>query len=335
MSDAFRLGIVGAGRITATSHLPAALASPGVCLSALVDPDRGRASALAAAAGSDALVSDRLEDVLAEVDGVVIATPNHTHAELALACLRAGVHVLVEKPLATSVAEGREVAEAAEKSGCVAAVGYCTRFDASVQLTQRLLEADFFGAVERFAYQQGVVGGWASESGFHLDRSAAGGGVLVTMGTHFLDRLLHWFGYPDRLSLEDDSRGGPEANALARFAYQSGLSGSARFSKTVLLPAGLVLETERGTVLLREAGADPLRFRPRELDGIEARLGPVAAPGRTPDIFALQLADFVAACRGEHEPSVPVEQGIEAIRIVENLYAERRPMPCDWYGGQG
>ena len=337
MSTPFRLGIVGAGRITQISHLPAALAAREVRLVGLVDPERERAKRLLADTRSDAAALAELGELLPDVDGVVIATPNFTHTDLVLACLRAGVHVLVEKPLANTVAEGEQLAEAAAKSGCVVAVGYCTRFLASVQLMRRLLENGYFGAVRSFAYQQGAAGGWASASGFHLERSMAGGGVLVTLGTHFLERMLHWFGQPESCELLDDSTGGPEANALARFSY-GGFAGSARFSRTVALRAGFVMQTQRGVVLLRESATEPIRFRPAELPDVEARLEAEHAAatdsgGASGDVFALQLSNFVAACRGVHEPRVTLRDGIDAIRLVSDLYAHRTQLACDWYRG--
>ena len=331
--DAFRLGLIGSGLITAEAHLPAAIASPLIEVAAIVDTVPSHAERLAESAGIRPRISTRLEDVLGEIDGALIATPNHTHAPLALECLAAGVPVLVEKPLATSVEEGEAIARAARESQCVAAVGYCTRFLENVLFMNTLLESRFFGSVRRFAYQFGAVGGWSSLSGFHLDRRAVGGGALVTVGTHFLDRMIRWFGYPDECCLEDDSLGGPEANALATFRYASGREGRARFSRTIALQPGFVMETERGTVLLREGPSEPLRFRPVDHPVVECRLvrtgGPIYAEDR--GMFEHQLEDFVGACREHREPRVPVEQGVEVIRLVEELYSRRTSMRTDWY----
>ena len=329
-----RIVIVGAGRITADSHLPAALAAPGVEIGALVDADPERARSLARAAGVDTRVASSLSDVLDGADAVIVATPNDSHAALAITCLEAGVHVLIEKPLATTVADAEAVARAAEASGCVAAVGFCTRFQDSVQLMGELLEQEFFGAVRRFAYQLGVVGGWASASGFHLDRAAAGGGVLVTTGTHFLDRMLYWFGPPASCELLDDSLGGPEANAVARFAWDGGraLVGSARFSKTVTLPAGFVMETERGTVVLREGERETIRFWPAETPGVECALRP-SEPGPAAGLFERQLADFLDACRQGRAPAVSTADGVAGVRLVDELYAKRGPLPAYDVGG--
>ncbi len=331
-SRGLRLGLVGTGKITTDAHLPAALASPDFEVTAFVDPARERAADVARRAGLEARVAAELDEVLPAIDAALIATPNHTHAALAERCLAAGVHVLVEKPLANSVAEGEAIARAAGAKGPVVAVGYCTRFLDGVGLMKTLLERGFFGAVTRFAYQAGSPGGWASASGFTLDRSAAGGGVLVTQGTHFLDRLLYWFGPPERCSLEDDSRGGPEANAVARLHWD-GLEGSVRLSKTTALPAGVVLETDRGRAILRDGEAEPIRWQPDGAPEATCELRPRDAQTQAGSgMYERQLADFARACRGEASPRVDAEDGLQVIRLVEDLYAHRRPMACDWYG---
>ena len=336
MEATFRLGLIGAGKVTGDWHLPAAVASPDVEVAAIVDPVQSSAEQLAETAGIKPHVSTDVREVLGDIEGALIATPNHTHCELAVQCLEAGVSTLVEKPLATTTAEGEAIARAAERSRRVVAVGYCMRFLESVMLMRALLESKYFGRVRRFAYQSGTVGGSSSVSGFHLDREAVGGGVLVTTGTHFLDRMIHWFGYPGDCALEDDSRGGPEANALATFHYSApdgGFEGTVRLSTTVALPPGFVMEMDRGTVLLRDGSDDPIRFRPTDHPGVECRLARTEGPlyPEHTGMFQRQLQDFVEACRQTREPMVPVDQGLEVIRIVEQLYARRKPLRSDWY----
>src|SRR5437016_5187603 len=132
MRQPFRLAMVGAGKIAASAHLPAALALPNVQLVAIVDPVVARGQALAREFGASTRAVAQLDDVLGELDGAIIATPNFTHCEVALKCIEAGVATLIEKPLATTVEEGETIARAARERGVTVAVGYTTRFDESV-----------------------------------------------------------------------------------------------------------------------------------------------------------------------------------------------------------
>jgi predicted dehydrogenase len=270
------------------------------------------------------------------VDGVIIATPNNTHADIAVECLGRGVSTLIEKPLAASVDEGRRIQHAAEGSGAIAAVGYVTRFRENIQFMRTLLRTRAFGRVRRFAYQFGTKGGWAPVSAYNLDRASTGGGVLVVTGTHFLDRMLDWFGYPADATLRDDSRGGPEANAVASFVFDTAdgpLRGTVRFSKSVNLEAGLVLDTEAGIVIFKDRPDAEVTVRPAQTSDIEQRwshraLGPRR---RRPAEFVLQLQDFIQAARTRGAPMVPAEKGLESLRLIEQLYANSERLPDAFY----
>jgi predicted dehydrogenase len=329
MSPRLRIGIAGAGLVTARAHLPAVLSCPDAELAALVDTSVERARELAARYGLTPRIAADVLDVLDGVDAMIIATPNASHGDLAVCCLDAGRHVLIEKPLATSAAEGEAVVAAAHKSGKIAAVGYNRRFLSAVPLMKELLDDGYFGAIYRFAYQFGVVGGWAPVSSYNLQRQSAGGGVLTVEGSHFLDRLIHWFGMPDSCAYFDDSQGGPEATVVCLFGYGedgAGLAGEARLSKTVPRREGFALETATGVVIFREED-DALLFYPADRPRIELRLrSRQGAPVGKAGTHALQLADFVSACRTGRSPRVPVAEGLATQYLIERLYAVRQPL---------
>jgi UDP-N-acetyl-2-amino-2-deoxyglucuronate dehydrogenase len=303
-----------------------------------VDPAVERAAGLAQAYGLSVRIAPRIEDVLSEINGAIIATPNDSHCSIALTCLRYGVSVLIEKPLASSYTEGLEIVRAGEESDRVVAVGYATRFRHEIVLLKSLLDEGYFGRVLRFAHQFGTRGGWAPFSAYNLNRKSAGGGVLVVTGTHFLDRMLYFWGYPEDVALEDDSLGGPEAHCTARFTYTrsgSRFYGAARYSKTVQLPAGLVIETDRGNVILRDSDDADIVFRDHSHPAIEQvirrRHAPAAPDERS--MFQLQIEDFVDACQRKRPPRVSGRQGLDSLRLLEQLYANRQTSEVDWYAG--
>ena len=321
MTERCKVAIVGCGKIAA-SHLEAALLSPLADIAALVDPVPARAQALAERFGIHTHIATSVGDVLSGTNAAIIATPNHTHATIAEQCLAAGVSVLIEKPLAITCSEGERICEAARRSGATVAVGYVTRFRETVRLMARLIADRHFGAIHRFAYQFGTRGGWAPLSAYNLDRRTSGGGVLVTTGTHFIDRMLYWFGYPDEAALIDDAAGGPEANAEAHFGYRHGFTGIARFSKTVTLPAGFVMDTEMGRVVLKDRADATILLRPADRPDIETSIVS-RHRGASGDEFVQQLEDFLRATRGESTPMVTGEQGLESLRLLDQLYSNR------------
>jgi len=334
MNEPFRLGIIGVGLVSTDRHLPAALASPEVIITALVDASLQRCQEVALQFGIKPKLSTAIADILEDVDGVIIATPNHTHRALATECLRAGIHTLIEKPMATSVADCRAIIETGQQHHAVVAVGYTTRFDKKNQLMGELIRSGFFGRIKRFAYAFGTAGGWAPVSGYNLDRNCIGGGVVAVSGSHFLDRMLQWFGYPDEFDYADDSEGGPEANAIATMRFGSGqtlVEGHMRLSKTVSLKSGLVLDTEEGIVILPEEFGTHIRLRAKRNPSITMTISPRNDSGGKRIIYQRQLENFVEACQQGGIPEVSGQQGLESVRLIQEMYAKKRSLVCDSY----
>ena len=332
MSQKFRLALVGAGMITQGSHLPAALANPAIEVTAIVDPVESRARKLASSYGISPLIATRVEEVVNAIDGAVIATPNGSHKALAVACLDAGVAVLIEKPMAISVAECDEILAAAARTRKVVAIGYSTRFRESTMLLKELLQRDYFGRVRAFVHQFGTPGGWAPLSAYNLTKSSSGGGVMVVTGTHFIDRMLHFWGMPNQVAFEDDSEGGPEANCTARFSFPSGVKGMAIYSKTCSLPGGLVIETDSGKVVLQDFDDSNIQFSPAESPDLMQIVQSTPHMRRASHLpsFQAQLEDFRAACVDGRKPMVDGGEGRDSVALLERLYACRTPMAHAW-----
>lgn len=337
MPKPFRLALVGAGMVTRSSHLPAALASDKVQVVALVEPMRQRAEELARWYGIAPVIVPQVQDVLGDIDGAVIATPNDTHMSIALTCLEAGVATLIEKPLASTYTAGEAIVYAGQAHGTVVAVGYMVRFRENILLLGDLLKVDYFGTVRRFAHQVGTTGGWTSMSSYNLSRKATGGGVLVVTGTHFLDCMLHFWGYPDDVALADDAQGGPEANCIATLQYtttDTPFAGVALYSKTTELPRGFIIETDRGIVQVPDTDeADHLMFRPHthvQVEQVVRRRGTPPYP-QAMSVFQRQLDDFVDACQQGRSPMVDGRQGLLSLRLLEELYTRRKTLATDWY----
>lgn len=333
----FRLAIVGAGMITASNHLPVALGCSAVDVAAIVDPAVERAQALVQAYGLKATACATVQEVLGGIDGAIIATPNHTHKPLAIACLNAGISVLIEKPLATSLEDGAEILACARQNGTTVAVGYQARYRDNLILLKELLSSRRFGRVRRFARQAGTRGGWAPVSGYNLDRNASGGGVLVVSGTHFLDTMLGLWGYPSKVEFLDDSHGGIEAHCQARFAFTepdgNAFEGLVISSKLVSLPPGLVIETELGVLVVPDDDDADIAFEPAG-QSIEThvlrRRGNGAFPGSM-SVAERLLVDFVDATRTKRTPIANGEEALLSLQLLSDLYQARQPLRDDWY----
>jgi predicted dehydrogenase len=194
MSDSsLRVGLVGFGTAGAAFHAPLISTTPGLVLAAVVttNPDRRRA---AAEAYPGARLLGAAEELWGEVDVVVVASPNRTHAPLARAALEAGLPVVVDKPLTATAAEGEELVRLAAERGLLLSVYQNRRWDGDFLTVQRLVEQGQLGRVLRFEsrferWRPVPKGGWR-ESG----DPAEAGGLLYDLGSHLVDQALQLLG---------------------------------------------------------------------------------------------------------------------------------------------
>jgi UDP-N-acetylglucosamine 3-dehydrogenase len=126
-----RVGVIGVG-IMGSNHARVLADLSGVTVVGIADPGASHRALLAQFVGCE--VCDSAEQLLdLGIDAAVIAAPTHLHHDIALTCIKRGVHVLVEKPIATNVEEGRAIVAAAERAGVTLMVGHVERFNPAVQ----------------------------------------------------------------------------------------------------------------------------------------------------------------------------------------------------------
>ncbi|BAT59617.1 putative 4,5-dihydroxyphthalate dehydrogenase [Variibacter gotjawalensis] len=184
------VGILGAG-FFGEFHARAVRAVDGVEVRAVCANPMAEAEVFAKQYGGTAY--DDWRELIADssVDAVVVATPHHLHAPMVIAALEAGKHVLVEKPMALSVAECDAVIAVSRKANTTLMVGHILHFAKPCLVAQDILARGELG--RPLAASSSLVKFWMEENrrGWHLD-PATGGGMLMTAGIHALDALL-WF----------------------------------------------------------------------------------------------------------------------------------------------
>lgn len=190
-----RLGIVGAGTV-AGFHADAARAA-GVDVAACCDVDIDRARRLAGQ-HDGAVACSALEELL-EIDGlggVVVAVPNHLHREVAIGALRGGKHVLLEKPMAMSIAECDEVIEAAEANDRFVQMGFVSRGSPTSVAVRSMIDAGRLGRIyhaKAFLHRHRGIPGLGR---WFTSRERSGGGVIVDLGVHLVDLVMFLAGFP-------------------------------------------------------------------------------------------------------------------------------------------
>jgi len=190
-----QIGIIGTGMI-GLEHIRGFRSTPRCAVTAIADPDENRlAKAASEFSISNAFTNDKDFFALEEIDGVVICTPPNTHEEIALAALAAGKHVLCEKPMAIRSSSAAKMVKRAKKAKRILAS--CSgryRFSPSVQKAKELIDAGELGDIYHIT-MTGISRRNRPGIDFHpsalwcLDKSKAGGGVMIDWGIYDLNIL--------------------------------------------------------------------------------------------------------------------------------------------------
>jgi predicted dehydrogenase len=202
MDKRFGFGIVGCGSIAEIAHIPSIKKTPGAELVAVCDVNPETAREVAERWGARAWFTDYREMYAQanDLDGVIIATPNNFHRNQAVAAAKAGLHVVVEKPLAVTNKEAWEIVHACRRAGVKLMVGCDRRFWTQNQWAKQLIEQGVIGQVlmaraslheHWYLYQNHVA-----KTDFRLRADVAGGAALPDTGAHAIDLLTWLIGSP-------------------------------------------------------------------------------------------------------------------------------------------
>ena len=192
--SAIRTLLVGGGRM-GTAHLQGIARLPELAVvTAAVEPHGAHRDRLRRDHGIEALYDDLDSALNAEpLEAVFICTPNHLHAEYALACLRSGKHVFVEKPLALTVADADALVAASEAGGRLLMSGQTLRFAPRLRQVKALLASGRIGEVRHVLHRR-MSPGRGGDEGSWFARQAESGGILPGIGSHSFDIILWWLG---------------------------------------------------------------------------------------------------------------------------------------------
>jgi predicted dehydrogenase len=321
-----RVGVVGAGAAAEGIHLPALARTDGVEIAAIVDPAADRLEFIKNKFRVPAAFRDYRE-AMPHIDAAILGIPHQYHAPVTTDLLNAGIHTLVEKPMALSTAECDAMIQASERSGARLAVGLLRRFAPTLRYTKEVIESGMLGTIRSFDVREGLIFRWPVKSAAMF--SPKGGGVMADTGCHVLDLLLWWFGDVANFEYWDDAAGGVEADAVMNLEMASGVTGRIEMSRTRDLRNSCIIRGDRGTLEVGTKTASTVTLTPAH--GHVSLSGAATAPNQQPpgnlgDLFAWQMADFVRAVRTNTAPSVPGSEGRRSVAVLENCYRRRQPL---------
>jgi len=190
-----KVGIIGAGSIARYRHLPETTMNPHAEVGAICDLVEARAHEIGQEYHCKAYTNYRAMLQDPELDAIIVAATNTTHAEMTIAALEAGKHVLCEKPMATTLEDGQKMIDAAERSGKKLMIAHNQRLEPAHQKAKEILQSGKLGKVLTFSSVFGHPGSdaWAIDGAdtWFYRKKVTGLGVLGDLAIHKLD-LLRW-----------------------------------------------------------------------------------------------------------------------------------------------
>jgi dTDP-4-amino-4,6-dideoxygalactose transaminase/predicted dehydrogenase len=328
-----RFGVIGVG-IMGQEHARVISSSSSMKLVAISDAQPKVASKVADDFGCEWLESAEEMIQGGKIDAAVIATPHWLHRDLTILALRAGLHVLCEKPLTVTVGQADEVLSVASESQGVFAVVHQKRFETPYLYTKSLLESGELGPIYRCSM---IESAWRSEAYY---RSSAwrgtwkgeGGGVLLNQAPHILDRYAWLCGMPENVTARCDTNLHDievEDTASAILRHTNGAHGYIHIS-TVEAPAisRTVISCDRGRITIENGKLYVTKLR----DSIRERtMGDIQLMGdlendtreiqlpATGDMLSAFYDDFVAALAKKVPPTSPGAEGRNAVELANAM----------------
>ena len=334
------IAVLGCGSVSSIYYAPALeqLEHSGVVrIAGLFDPDPEAVAGLTKRFPSARRMRSPKE--LLGVDLAIVASPPTFHASQAIDALRAGVSVLCEKPMASSVEEGKAMMAAAAESRGLLAIALVRRFVPATQAIRSILSKGMLGEIRTVDCFEGGPFRWPATSPSFFNPSQ--GGVLRDIGAHTLDLLTWWFGVPDGLDYEDDAMGGVEANCRFVLQYDSGVRVEGRLSRDWELPNRYYFHCAHGWISWMPTEPESLQMGFHDVpfalggevhDAATSFARPAAGRKSTnfEQAFILQIRNVIDAMAGDAALVAPGTDGLKSLCLIDECYRRGKLMKMSW-----
>jgi predicted dehydrogenase len=303
-----RVGVVGVG-VMGSNHARVFAGLSGTELVGVADPDRNQAEFVARTLGCVA-VADVEELLDRDIDAITIAAPTHLHRDIALLCIARGVHVMVEKPIASSVEEGRDIINAARRAGVTLMVGHVERFNPAVEAIKEAIRGEDILSIA------------ITRVGPFPPRMS-NVGVVIDLAVHDID-LIRWFTDSDIIEVQPQLSSAVaerEDIALLQFRTASGVLAHINTNWLTPFKARNVIVATRGKYvtgdLLTRQVTECFGFQPDGSYSMRHLSVGHAEPLRS------ELLAFLRAVRAGSVPTVTGEEAVASLEIATRCLSSR------------
>lgn len=325
------IGVIGCGSIAIYRHIPEYHARENCKLVGFYDPIAERAKRMAEQYGGKvfANVEEMLKDK--EIEAVSVCTPNQYHAPISIAALKAGKHVLCEKPMATSVKESQEMIDMARKTGKFLMIGHNQRLAPAHARAKEILDSGELGRILTFrtAFGHGGPEFWSQDKGKHtwfFKKGDAFIGAMGDLGVHKAD-LIRWLIHDEILevkayvtTLDKTNEKGEvievDDNAVCILKSINGIYGTLTASWTYYGAEdnSTVLYCTKGIMKIYDNPEFPIEITKKNGEKVFYQVGKIQTNENQTNSGVIDM--FIDAIKNGKEPVINGEEGFAALRIV-------------------
>ncbi|MCM3772774.1 MULTISPECIES: Gfo/Idh/MocA family protein [Priestia] len=322
-----KIGVIGCGSIAQHRHLPEYKMNEQVELVAVCDINAERANSVAQQYGVKAYTN--YEELLASgtVEAVSVCTPNYLHAPISVAALNSGVHVLCEKPMATSEEEAKAMIEAAKTNGKKLMIGHNQRFVASHQKARELIEKGEIGKIYSFrtAFGHGGPEGWSvdGKESWFFKKDEAFIGAMGDLGVHKTDMLRYILGeeiVEVGAFVESNAKdfANVDDNAVCVLKTESGIIGTlaASWAYNGKEDNSTIVYGEKGILRLEDDPKYSLVAQYATGEVVNYELGKIQSNDEGGQSNSHVIEQFVDAVAEDKESPVPGEEGLKSLAVI-------------------
>ncbi|MDR7241310.1 Gfo/Idh/MocA family protein [Priestia megaterium] len=322
-----KIGVIGCGSIAQHRHLPEYKMNEQVELVAVCDINTERANSVAQQYGVKAYTN--YEELLASgtVEAVSVCTPNYLHAPISVAALNSGVHVLCEKPMATSEEEAKAMIEAAKTNGKKLMIGHNQRFVASHQKARELIEKGEIGKIYSFrtAFGHGGPEGWSvdGKDSWFFKKDEAFIGAMGDLGVHKTDMLRYILNeeiVEVGAFVESNAKdfANVDDNAVCVLKTESGIIGTlaASWAYNGKEDNSTIVYGEKGILRLEDDPKYSLVAQYATGEVVNYELGKIQSNDEGGQSNSHVIEQFVDAVAEDKESPVPGEEGLKSLAVI-------------------
>ncbi|WP_243387034.1 Gfo/Idh/MocA family protein [Bacillus kexueae] len=321
------IGVIGCGSIAKHRHLPEYAQNENVNIVAVCDPVEERAAEMAAKYGATPYTN--YEELLQNeaIDAVSVCTPNYLHAPISIQALKAGKHVLCEKPMATSKEEAEAMIEAAKESGKKLMIAHNQRFVRSHEKARKLIETGEIGKIYSFRTAFGHPGpeGWSADGkdSWFFRKNEAAMGAMGDLGVHKADLIRFLLGeevvevgaFVETSAKENTD---VDDNATCILKTESGIVGTlaASWSYNGSEDNSTIIYGEKGILRLEDDPNYSLIVQYRNGEVAKYELGAIQSNDEGGQTTSHVIDHFISTILEDKEPPISGEEGMKSLMVI-------------------